>query len=57
MTQVRLAADPELKGKLGCNFFMDCAEAGTSGPGRDMVAAARLWKISEQSVTGRPFVV
>jgi len=56
MTQVRLAADPELKGKLGGNFFMDCAEAGTSGPGRDMVAAARLWKISEE-LTGRPFVV
>ena len=55
MTQVRCAADPELKGKLHGQFFSDCEEASTSGPGRDMVAAERLWKISEE-LTG-PFTV
>jgi hypothetical protein len=54
MTQVRCAADPALKGRLGGNFFSDCAESATSGPGNDMVAAARLWKVSEE-LTGRAF--
>jgi hypothetical protein len=56
MTQVQCAADPALKGKLGGNFFSDCAETGTSGPGKDMAAAARLWKVSEE-LTGRPFSI
>jgi hypothetical protein len=53
-TQVRCAADPTLK--LGGKYFMDCAEAGTSGPGMDMAAAARLWKVSEE-LTGASFGV
>lgn len=56
MTQVRCAADPALKGRLGGNFFSDCAESATSGPGRDMAAAAKLWQVSEE-LTGGAFVV
>jgi len=56
MTQVECAADPALKGKLGGNFFSDCAETGTSGPGKDIAAAGRLWKVSEE-LTGRSFAI
>jgi NAD(P)-dependent dehydrogenase (short-subunit alcohol dehydrogenase family) len=57
-TSVLLAASPTVKGVTG-RYFEDCAEAGPNQPGtrtgyapwaRDEDAAARLWRVSEQSL-------
>ena len=53
-TQVRCAADPDLKGKLSGNFYMDCAEVHSLSRAHVPYTAVDTRPLNKENVQAAP---